>query len=152
MTSGATTANIKTIRKPRKSPDKKDIIEMAATHPGLTTRQMGKLLECDHSTIVRAMERYGVNKQDTDHYKEYRADILAGVQSRLLSAITPGDIEKAGLRDKVVAFGILMDKERLENGLSTQNHAVIMASAVMEAEKMSKRNTPEVTPEVTHGD
>jgi hypothetical protein len=56
-----------------------------------------------------------------------------------LSKITDTDIEKAGLRDKVVAFGILMDKERLENGLSTQNHAVIMASAVMEAEKMSKR-------------
>ena len=35
-----------------------------------------------------------------------------------------GDIEKASLRDKVIAAGVLFDKERLERGQSTSNQSM----------------------------
>jgi hypothetical protein len=46
------------------------------------------------------------------------------VQRRLLNNISQADIKKSGLRDKVVAVGILYDKERLERGQSTENVSI----------------------------
>ena len=54
---------------------------------------------------------------------------------RLLSAISDTDIKKASLRDKVIAAGILFDKERLERGQSTSNVSVLFQVAE-EAEKL----------------
>ena len=59
--------------------------------------------------------------QETEIYKNNRADILATAQLKILTQIDQPKLKKAGLRDLVVSAGILYDKERLERGLSSQN-------------------------------
>lgn len=49
--------------------------------------------------------------------------MLSRLQAQIIQSITPTDLTKANLRDKVTAAAILYDKERLEMGLSTQNIA-----------------------------
>jgi hypothetical protein len=66
-------------------------------------------------------------------YRNKQAEILDGLAAKTLASITNGDFEKAGLRDKVVATGILIDKSRLVSGASTQNHLVVHASAASTA-------------------
>ncbi len=49
--------------------------------------------------------------------------MLAEYQRKIIKSITASDIKEAKLKDRVVAFGVLYDKERLERGLSTENIA-----------------------------
>lgn len=66
-------------------------------------------------------------------YRNKQAEILDGLAARTLASITNGDLAKAGLRDKVVASGILIDKSRLVQGQSTGNYLVIHADAARTA-------------------
>jgi len=59
--------------------------------------------------------------EETEIYKNNRADILANTQLKIITQIDSPRLKKAGLRDLVVSAGILYDKERLERGLSSQN-------------------------------
>jgi hypothetical protein len=106
---------------------------------GVPTTVLADRYGCDKSAISHAMKPFTVEKCEIETFKEQRSNILAGKQRELLNALNAEVIEKMAGRDLAVAMGILFDKERLNDGLSTQNHAVIMASAVMEAERMSKR-------------
>jgi hypothetical protein len=66
-------------------------------------------------------------------YQTRQADILDGLAARTLASITNDDLAKAGLRDKVVATGILIDKSRLIKGQSTGNYLVLHANAARTA-------------------
>lgn len=81
-----------------------------------------------HTAIAPILEKLA-SPEVVDMYRNKQADILDGMAARTLASITDGDLEKAGLRDKVVATGILIDKSRLISGASTQNHLVIHANA-----------------------
>jgi len=59
--------------------------------------------------------------EETELFKNNRADILANTQLRIITQIDQPKLKKAGLRDLVVSAGILYDKERLERGLSSHN-------------------------------
>jgi hypothetical protein len=102
-----------------------DIISLKTENPRLTTSEIGKLVDCDHSNVVRVLQRYGIVARDTEEYKSYRADIFAGLQGKLLSSVTDKEIEKAALQVKITSAAILYDKERTERNLSNSNVAVI---------------------------
>jgi hypothetical protein len=101
------------------------IIELKQDNPALTTREIATLTECDHSNVVRVLQRYGIVQEEVNEYKNKRADILAGLQHRLLSSITDADVQKAPLGSRVLAACQIYDKERLERGQSTENIAQI---------------------------
>jgi DNA-binding IclR family transcriptional regulator len=109
------------MRAPRPIPKTQDILEYATTQPGLSVREIARLTDCDHSNVVRTLQRYGISQTEAQSYGERRAEILQGIQDRLLSTITDTDIQKSSLLQRVTATGILYDKERLERGLSTAN-------------------------------
>jgi len=85
-------------------------------------------------------DHYGVAKQTIFHhlspligdkgeleaFKEYRADILASLQAKVVKSITDDDLQKASLSQKAVGIGVFYDKERLERGQSTGNIAVAL--------------------------
>lgn len=119
------TRTAKLNRKP--TPKQHAIIKAASKHQDLSTRAIGKLAGADHSTVVRTLAAYGINKDEAEAYKHYRADILAGLQHRLLSSCTDDDIKKAPMGSRVLAAAQLYDKERLERGQSTENVAQITA-------------------------
>ena len=106
------------------------LLEQVSRNPNIKTVELAKLNGVDHSAIVRLFQRHGIDRQRVDDYKGNRADFMAGMQEKLLSAITQEDLEKASLRDKVISMGVLFDKERLERGQSTVNLASIYSQAL----------------------
>jgi hypothetical protein len=99
----------------------------AQEHPELSTREIGKLAESDHSTVVRTLQRYHIERAEVEDYKHHRADILAGLQHRLLASCTDADIQKSPMGSRILAAAQLYDKERLERGQSTDNVNVLVA-------------------------
>ncbi len=89
----------------------------------LSTRQIAKILGCDHSNIVRRLNAYKAELQGIEPFKRNRADIFALVQAKIINNITDNDIAKASLLQKATSVAVLYDKERLERGQSTENIA-----------------------------
>jgi len=54
-------------------------------------------------------------------------------------SLTEADIKKMSARDRVLAFGILYDKERLERGQSTENIAYADLTKGLEEIQREKR-------------
>ena len=81
------------------------------------------LLGCDKSNISKRLKESGYQANYLTTYKNQRADILASYQQIILNSITNEDLQKAGLSQKMMAYGVLYDKERLERGQSTENIA-----------------------------
>ena len=128
------------ITRDQKGPTHKQavILKTKQEHPNLTTYEIAKIADTDHSHVIKTLQRYGIDRTHVDRYKAHRADILAGMQERLLNNITKADIKKAPMRDKIVAAGILYDKERLERDLSTANVMSIVAD--LEAVRKAHNN------------
>ena len=60
-----------------------------------------------------------INKLST--FRHNRADILTYKQSVLLNSVTTDKVKEASLRDTVVCYGILQDKERDLRGHTNQS-------------------------------
>ena len=112
-----------------------DIID-AIENKNLSITETAKLLNSSKSNISERLSKAGYRPKYLENYKSHRADILSSYQQIILNSLTPKDLEKAGLSQKMMAFGILYDKERLERGQSTENIAyqdVVKAKQVMES-------------------
>ena len=102
------------------------IIKTKTEHPELTTREIAAIAETGHTHVIATLKRYGINREHTDRYKRSRADILCGLQDRILASVTNKDIQKASLFQKAGVVGLLYDKERLELDKSTSNVGVVV--------------------------
>jgi predicted transcriptional regulator len=102
------------------------IIELKETNPALTVREIATLTNCDHSNVVRVLQRYGIVAQEVNEFKDHRAEVLAGLQHRLIQSITSEDIKKAPLGTRVLAAAQLYDKERIERGLSNGDQPIMV--------------------------
>jgi IS30 family transposase len=107
-------------RKSKITPEiRQKVIELSEKN--LTTREVETLTTVDHSTVAKILQRYGLEKQNIDDYIAQRPQILAGLQTKILQSIDEDDLKTASLLQRVTAYGVLYDKERLETGKSTQN-------------------------------
>lgn len=103
------------------------IVATCNNHPKLSTRQVAKICDTDHAYVVQVMQRYNIARQETKDFQNNKVEILQGIQHRILKSITDEDIQKAPMGSRVLAVAQLIDKERLIEGLSTSNTAVIHA-------------------------
>ena len=87
---------------------------------GLADTQIGELLGCHGSNVGRRLAKLSSSIDITDKYIKHRPWLFAYEQQRIRQSITQADIRKAGLRDKIVAIGILHDHELKAAGLPTQ--------------------------------
>jgi len=101
------------------------ILDLRVKNPNMSIRQMGKVLGCSHANIIKRLEPYREEIEALPSFKKNRGDMLAMVQNKLLNSVTIEDIKGASLLQKLSAFGILYDKERLETGQSTNNTSVL---------------------------
>ena len=100
----------------------------------LSYADIAKHFSCSPQAVHEAISPYIPNEiVNLDIFKAKRSDILAAKQFEVLQALDSGKLQNAGVKDLAIVFGTIYDKERLERGLSTQNSAVIMASAVIQA-------------------
>jgi hypothetical protein len=125
------------------TPKQQLIIDTKQTQPDLTTREIAKIADTDHSHVVKTLQRYGIDGTELISFKDNKADILSGLQHRIASSVTDEDIKKSPLGSRILAMAQLIDKEQLLRGLATQNLAVIHADiAALRAVDNSKHNNP----------
>jgi hypothetical protein len=89
----------------------------------LSITQTAKLLNSSKSNISTRLSSVGYKPDYLTKFKNNRADILASYQEIILNSLTPKDVNSASMSQKVTAYAILYDKERLERGQSTENIA-----------------------------
>ena len=99
-----------------------DIID-CIQNKNLSISDTARLLNSSKSNISTRLSKAGYKPAYLQLYKDHRADILSSYQQLILNSITPEDLKKAGLSQKMMAYGVLYDKERLERGQSTENIA-----------------------------
>lgn len=97
--------------------EKDSIITMAEENPTLTHDQIAQLNGCERSTVTRVLNLYNIDRLQVENYKAHRADIFAGIQEMIIRSITPAQINKATLMQRMAAVGILYDKESIERGV-----------------------------------
>jgi hypothetical protein len=118
---------------------------------GLSCSQIAAIQGCDKSNIVRVLQSYGVGKKEVEDYKEHRANILAGVQVKLLKHLTEAKVKDMPGGSLVLAVAQLYDKERLETGQST-SHVVMTHELKLDRSRYTDRmlvDAIDITPEVS---
>jgi hypothetical protein len=96
---------------------------IALNNPDLGPTEIAKIVDCDKSLVTHTLQQYGFNKEVTENFKKYRADILASKQEEIIKSLSTDVINNASLMQRSASFGILYDKERLERNQSTANVA-----------------------------
>ena len=100
---------------------KKEVVELALKNPELTIKQIGEQVGVARQTASLYLAKYGINKRDLDEFVGNRVDIVRSRQQMILENMTDEKIKAANFKDMAVAYGILLDKDRLESGQSTAN-------------------------------
>jgi predicted DNA-binding protein YlxM (UPF0122 family) len=108
---------------PKKPPPdtKAHKIVSLALHTNAPPQEIADIVNTSRQHVHQTLERYGIDTKDLETYKDRRAEVLAGLQDKILKTVDDASIKDASVLQKVTAFGILYDKERLERGQTTQN-------------------------------
>jgi len=101
------------------------ILTLAATTPARPC-EIAESVNSSAALVSQVMVRYGIIPNTADSFKNPRADIMAGIQERILASIKEADITDASLLQRVTSTGILYDKERAERGLAGDDKRPIL--------------------------
>lgn len=98
------------------------IIATKHQHPDLTTREIAKLNDTVHSHVIRTLNEYGIDTDRVERYKSARADILAGIQERVIRTKfgTDDDVKSMPDAAAILLFNSCFNNERLERGQATE--------------------------------
>ena len=118
------TPTTKRKKKPPKQVDIKKAIKLRTQ--GMSYQTIADIQGTTRQAIHQALQDL-LPTDTTKAFQEQRADILSHMQLRLLQSIDNEDIKKAPMGSRVLAACQIYDKERIERGLSTSNHAIIHA-------------------------
>lgn len=128
---------------------------------GLTQKQTAKELGVCSATLSRRMADIQKKQGLLLQYRSLQSLQLTELQARILEAITPERIEEADLKDLVLAFKILKDKEQVLEGKPSEIKGLVSYLIKMEEEEIAlKEPVPEgeiekivnVTKEITDPD
>jgi len=104
-------------------PTAKAILTLTTTTPATPT-EIAESVDTSLSNVCHTLKRYGIEPNKAESYKKHRADIIAGMQEKILSKVNIEAIKIEGpkeLQQALTGWGILYDKERLERDQSTAN-------------------------------
>jgi len=100
---------------------------LAYHNAGVNDYDLAKMVGAPRTTIRDLINRFLPAKADAkalEIWKAKKADILSIFQRKMLYSITDEQIEAMSVPQKMMAFGILFDKERLIRGQPTSISAV----------------------------
>jgi len=130
----------KTRKKPLSKVDVSSALNLKLNNK-LSYKQIAQIQGVSPQAIHQAIKDLLPN-QETELYKNHRADIIAGLQAKILKSIDDEDIKKSPFGSRTLALCQLYDKERLERGKSTDNilavHAIVAKIDKLEAEEKAK--------------
>ncbi len=108
---------------------------------GNTFEEIGSILGVSKQAVEQRLDSFKHifshigNVGELEAYSEERKNILSAGESKLLASVLDEKaIEKAPLAARVMAFGTIYDKRRLEEGKSTENLG-ILGKILIEAEE-----------------
>ena len=128
---------------------------------GLTQKQAAGELGICTSTLSRRMADVQKKQGLLLQYRSLQSLQLTELQARILEAITPEKIEDAGLKDLVLAFKILKDKEQVIEGKPSEIKGLVSYLIKLEEEEIALKEPvlegaiteiKEVTREITDPD
>ena len=128
---------------------------------GLTQKQASSELGISPQTLSKRIAEVQSKQGLLLQYRLLQSLQLTELQARILEAITPEKIEQAGLKDLVLAFKILKDKEQVIEGKPTEIKGLVSYLIKLEEEEIAlKEPVPEaditeieeVTKEITDPD
>ena len=99
----------------------KDIISLAKREPSMSRREIAKELKVSRNTVDKALGKLLEFNEEIELFRKQKPDILDSKLALILKAIDTKKVSEAKLRDLAVSAGIIFDKSRLEQGLSTAN-------------------------------
>jgi len=111
------------IPKGSKKSIEKRIIECNKSLQHPTQQNVADQVGVCRQTVANVLAKYKINQDDLEEYKINQPDILMGLQQRISGSIDDECIQKATMKDRLVALGIVIDKHRLITGQSTSNIA-----------------------------
>ena len=128
---------------------------------GLTQKQASQELGISPQTLSKRIAEVQSKQGLLLQYRSLQSLQLTELQARILEAITPDKIEQAGLKDLVLAFKILKDKEQVIEGKPTEIKGLVSYLIKLEEEEMALKEPvlegditeiEEVTKEITDPD
>ena len=112
----------------------------------LTYPEIAKYFGVSKGAVIQRLQALSAlmhSKPEHEAYQSVKPMLLSALEEQLIASCTdPAVIEKAGLRDRVVALGIVFDKLRLTTGGSTQN-VQVFSRIIIEAEERIGSKTPD---------
>ena len=123
-----------------------DATVLGLADAGKSCQDIANLTGVHKSTIARQLQHLRPRKT-TEIYKSLRADIAAEMQRKILRRCDLRHIKVASardLKDAITAFGILVDKERLERGQATSRIEVDLSARLRAA--LSRSGPREINP------
>jgi predicted transcriptional regulator len=115
----------------------------------LTYEEIGKLCGITKQAVHERVSDAQPGLVRLESFKTHRGDVLANIQMMIANTLDEDEIKKMAARDKVLAFGVLYDKERLETGQST-SHVVMTHELKLDRSRYTDRmlvDAIDVTPE-----
>jgi hypothetical protein len=113
----------KTIRRPRPGTKAEAILTLTATTPA-TPVEIAESVNCSRAAVSQTMQRYGIKPNRLESFKKHRADILAGMQIKVIKHLNNEEtLKSASTNNLAYTLSQLSNMERLERGQSTANIA-----------------------------
>jgi hypothetical protein len=105
----------------------------------LTHEEIAQLVGCSKPNVTQRLVRSGYHTIRGDAYEKHRTTLLRFRQSELLNSITQAKLKETSIRDAVVAYGILHDKELdlTQGRVSGPQVNVIQAQALQAGQDMT---------------
>lgn len=129
---------------------------LALKAQGLTHAEIAASLQLTVGAIDARLSRYNkgeaVKSKAIDLFKKNRADILAGLQRKIIKCLDANTLKKASASQLFMGLGVCYDKERLERGESTANIASQNTIAVLQLRARQDTVPPGEIEEAESGD
>ena len=91
-----------------------------ATETQASPPEIAELLNVSNQAVYQCLERHKIKPNRLKSYKQHRAEVFAGLQTKIIKHIDERRLEKASAFQLVGSLGLLYDKERVERGLATE--------------------------------
>lgn len=101
---------------------------------GCTHGEAAKVLGISRQAVDKLAKRYKLDPEGVQEFRRHKGVILDNMQARLIGSITDEEIAKMAPRDRILAFGVIYDKTRLEKGESTSNLSLFSRAVIAACE------------------
>ncbi len=134
MTKTATNKTKPSPKEPSKKPSKqpknktKAILALATEIP---TADIPAIVNTTKQAVYQTLQRHGIKPKRLELYQKHKADILAGMQVKILKHIDEDKLKSASVNNLAYAFQQFYNSERLERGKSLNNIEIHMDIAAI---------------------